>query len=118
MLRGVTPFKALIDTGATSTMLSRRVIEQLQLQPVTKLQFANLAGTTWVDGYLFHVAFYEQEPVVGSKDPSKIHIYKTVINGGGLSYNPSFDVLLGMDLITTGRLVIDSDGTFAFSFKS
>jgi hypothetical protein len=39
-----------------------------------------------------------------------------VINGGELSDAHTFDVLLGMDVITTGNLQIDKAGTFRFTF--
>ena len=35
VLRGVRPFRALIDTGATSTMITKNVVSFLGLQPVT-----------------------------------------------------------------------------------
>ena len=38
------------------------------------------------------------------------------INGGELSDGNTFDVLLGMDVLTTGNLRVDKDGTFSFSF--
>jgi hypothetical protein len=36
ILRGVKPYKALIDTGATTTMITERVVDELHLQPVNK----------------------------------------------------------------------------------
>jgi predicted aspartyl protease len=58
VLHGVRPFRALIDTGATSTMITKNVVSFLGLEPVTKLPYATWNGLQWVSAYLFHVAFY------------------------------------------------------------
>jgi hypothetical protein len=50
VLTGVAPFKALMDTGATSTMIASRVVAHAGLQQVNKLSFAGLGGLTWRPG--------------------------------------------------------------------
>src|SRR6185312_8448290 len=104
ILRGVKPFRALVDTGATSTMIAPRVVSALGLQQVNRLQFSGMGGLTWRPGYLFHVAFYERPPANDDTRPSKIHVLRKVINGAELLDEHTFDVLLGMDMITTGAL--------------
>jgi predicted aspartyl protease len=116
VLKGVKPFRALIDTGATSTMIASRVVAQLGLQQVNKLPFDGMGGISWRRAYLFHVAFYEAPPSEDSALVSKIHICRKTINGGELSDEHTFDVLLGMDILTTGHFRVDRDGTFSFSF--
>ncbi len=37
VLDGVLPYSALIDAGATSTMVSRNLVEEMKLQPVGTL---------------------------------------------------------------------------------
>lgn len=115
VLTGAIPFRALIDTGATRTMIATRVVTRLGLQLVNKLDFAGLGGITRRNGYLFHVAFHGTPPASAS-EVSKIHIFKSAINGGELSDENTFDVLLGMDVLTSGNLHIDKNGTFRFSF--
>ncbi|HXA26615.1 MAG TPA: hypothetical protein VNW90_30365 [Acetobacteraceae bacterium] len=122
VLRGVRAFKALIDTGATSTMITKNVVNLLGLQAVTKLPYASQSGITWTPAYLFHVAFYG--PIVPlSADPEEseslvnnMRVCKKVITGGEIENQESFDVLLGMDIITTGNLTINVDGSFGFAF--
>jgi len=97
-------------------MIATRVVSQLGLQQVNKLKFQGMGGETWRPAYLFHVAFYDTPPLDGGERVSKIHICRKVVNGGELSDEHTFDVLLGMDILTTGRLVVDRDGTFSFSF--
>ena len=116
VFQGAAPFRALIDTGATRTMIARRVVAQLGLQQVNKIEFSGLEGTTWRAGYLFHVAFYVSSPPIHETIPNRIRVLKRVINGGELSDEHTFDVLLGMDVLTTGDLQIGKDGTFKFEF--
>jgi hypothetical protein len=123
VLRGVRPYRALIDTGATSTMITRNVVSELALQPATKLPYHSKDGLIWTTAYLFHVAFYGEKVALpgdseedGESLVESIHVCTRVITGGEISNQPSFDVPLGMDVITTGTLNIHKDGTFYFVF--
>ncbi len=113
VFQGARPFKALIDTGATKTMIAPRVVAALGLEQVNVLEFSGLGGSARRPGYLFHVAFF---PPTTSTEISKLQVLRKVINGGGLLDEHTFDVLLGMDVITTGSLQIDKAGTFRLSF--
>ena len=96
-------------------MVARRVVTQLNLQIVNKIHFSHMGGTAWLNGYLFHIAFYANPPTRNTQI-SKIQVLKRVINGGELPDGHTFDVLLGMDVLTTGDLQIGKDGKFTFSF--
>ena len=75
---------------------------RLGLQPVNKLPFSGLGAyrggqptsSTW--------HFMSRLPVDNELEISKIHVCKRVINGGELSDEQTFDVLLGMDVLTIG----------------
>src|SRR5260370_19117354 len=71
ILHGVRRFKALIDTGATSTMITTKVVSLLGLQPATKLPYRNKGGLIWTTAYLFHVVFYDTViSLPGDTDPT------------------------------------------------
>jgi len=114
VFQGAVPFRALIDTGATRTMIASRVVTRLGLQQATLLQFSGLGGTTWRPGYLFRVAFYDRPPT-DAAEQSRIMVLNRDIMGGELTDEHTFDVLLGMDVLTTGSLHIDKAG-FRFTF--
>jgi hypothetical protein len=125
VLSGVRPFLALFDTGASSTMISSRVATELGLQPVGRRRYAALGGPVNRDTYLFHVAFYsgkaprlvnQDHDLPRSIEISRIHVCSRIINGGEIDDGQSFEVLLGMDVITSGTLVIDKDGSFSFTY--
>lgn len=120
LLTGVKPYRALIDTGATSTMISGRVKDDLSLQPVTAIPFHSLDGLTYRPACLFNVAFYEHLTIENmdqmQQSSSKIHICRKMVTGGLLDNGASFDILIGMDIISTWNMKFSNDGTFEFTF--
>jgi predicted aspartyl protease len=125
LLEGVNPYRALIDTGATSTMLSNTVISDLGLIPVGQARFRGIHGVKRGVVYLFRVAFYgdradkallARKSITTDKAVHKIYICPTDIEGGEIEDQPHFDVLLGMDVLKTGSLHVDRNGDFSFSF--
>ena len=125
LFRGAQPFRTLIDTGATTTMISPNVVSALNLQAVGKVRMHSMAGDTYRRAYLFHVAFYVapyqqyvQTDNDGAYDPgiSRTLVCKKLITGGELPPATTFDVLLGMDVISTGNLTMRCDGMFSFDF--
>jgi hypothetical protein len=117
-------FKALIDTGAQKTMISPNVINTLGLQPRGKILVSGVGPKAhYHNGYLFHVAFVvplappTQAMRAGTLNvPALINIQKDPIYGAEIpSTGGLFDVLLGMDILTTGLLVVQN-GQFSFSY--
>lgn len=120
--------RALIDTGATTTCISKQLATILRLQPVGKVPVHGVAGIVYHNSYLFSVAFPFNLPPNASLPPgvqqssgniaTQLHLLDKVLQGcefdGGSK--PKFDVLLGMDVISTGSLVVQGNGTFSFSF--
>ena len=120
--------RALIDTGATTTCISKRLATDLKLDPIGKVQVHGVGGFVSHNSYLFFVAFpFAVRPGVplppGLPAPApghvttQIHLLDKPLQGsefdGG---SANFDVLLGMDVISTGSLVVQGNGTFSFSF--
>jgi len=109
-------------------MIAPRVASELNLEPVGTEEVRGLSGSVWVLTYLFHVGFfdstYKSRFHNGDGDQhalereatevDKYHIYTQPITGGEMQDGNSFDVLLGMDVISTGQLRFNKDGTFSF----
>lgn len=116
-------FKALIDTGAQKTMISPNVINKLSLKPRGKILVSGVGPHAhYHNGYLFHVAFVApmlapgQVLQTGSVVQALINIQKDVIFGAEIpSTGGLFDVLLGMDILSSGLLVVQN-GQFSFSY--
>ena len=116
-------FKALLDTGAQKTMISPNVVTSLNLTPRGKILVSGVGPTAhYHNGYLFHVAFVApmlqpgQVLQAGAHIQALINIQKDVIFGAEIpSTGGLFDVLLGMDVLSTGLLVVQH-GQFSFAY--
>ncbi|MFI4987321.1 MAG: aspartyl protease family protein [Alphaproteobacteria bacterium] len=119
---------ALIDTGATTTGITSRLATQLHLQPIGKVPIHGVGGVQIHNSYLFMVGFPfalppGAPPAQGLPPPApgemqaQVHVLQKVIQGcefhGGAA---NFEVILGMDVISTGSLVVQGNRTFSFSF--
>lgn len=90
-------FSGIWDTGATGTVITQAVIDQLTLKPTgqTKVHTAN--GQYDADTYLVNVIL-----------PSNIGLQGVTVTKGTLV--DGADVLIGMDIITLGDFTITNQG--------
>lgn len=120
---------ALIDTGATTTGISKKLAAAVGIQPIGKAPVHGVGGIIHQNLYLFHIGFPfalvpGQATLPGLPTPqpgqvtANIHILQKVIQGLEFDNgNASFDVLLGMDVISSGSLVVQGgQSSFSFSF--
>ncbi len=100
-------------------MISKRVADQVGLRPTGKGLVFGVHGAEYVNNYLFQVAF-----LFASHDPGAetatvtIHVLNKDIEGSELNLgDANFDVLLGMDVLSTCSLSVEGGGgTFSLSF--
>ncbi|MCE2964528.1 MAG: retroviral-like aspartic protease family protein [Alphaproteobacteria bacterium] len=100
-----TSYKGLIDTGATNSCISARVVNDLQLSIVGFQELHGVAGLTKAPYYFVNlsVPFGATEFVTPT------------FRVNGFSAQDHFDVLLGMDVLSKGHLSIDGfAGRFTF----
>jgi hypothetical protein len=118
---------ALIDTGATGTCISQRHAQRLNLQPVGKATVHGVSGPANHNTYAFKIGFpfamlpgtpmpQGMPPPPPGAHATQLHVLERVIVGSEFHGAPHFDILLGMDVISTGSLVVLGNGTFGFSF--
>jgi hypothetical protein len=107
-------FTALIDTGATKTCFTRTAVEILKLQPFTRLLVATPNGLERRKGYSFTVGFVD-EGDGGVSSIRSTYVFPRPVIGADFVKNSNFDVLIGMDILGTGRLLFEG-GRFEFSF--
>jgi hypothetical protein len=113
-------FKALIDTGATGTCITKAAADRVGilpiLRPIGNVEAQGVSGTK-ADYYLFHIGFaipMLSVPFVvgqsGAQQPqmqNRIYMYNTPIRAAEFECGKGgFDVLLGRDVISTGSLKI------------
>jgi hypothetical protein len=119
--------QALIDTGATLTGITSRLADLLELEPVGKIPIYGVGGVQHHNSHLFMVAFPFSPPpgsliASGLPPPSPgqaqtdIHLLNRVIQGCKFQVgSASFDVILGMDVLSAGTLVVQGNGQWSFS---
>ena len=85
----------LIDTGADRTLITKEIVERLDLRSKGRVEMGGIGGKCWVNKYSVHV----------KTDFTRFE--KVVVRG------PSEEILIGRDLINQWRLEIDGcDNTF------
>jgi len=105
-------FNALIDTGASSTCISKKVVNQTGLVPTGRAPISSVTGMMTVDQFTFGVGFVfpkQKQPSGEVAVDLSIHAVQ-----GCLFYNSSsaFDILLGRDIICRGTFAMSFDGHF------
>ena len=85
---------AIWDTGATSSMIARRIARELQLSPTGVVDISGVHGVHSTETYKVDLLFGNGFQIPG------LQVSAADDNGG-------FDVLIGMDIISSGRLIVD-----------
>lgn len=110
-------FDALADTGASGSCISRKVVEQVGLQPHGKREMISASHTTEVNTFLILLGI----PIGIRPEP------RGTVSGQLTAFGPiealefnadatAFDVLLGMDVLGQGSVKFEADGHFSFCF--
>ncbi len=97
-------FKALVDTGASRTAISPKVIDALKLLPSGQIEVHSATGAKPTNTYIIDmlIRFGKLPKVVRG------NMVTEFIGTDG------FDILLGMDIIIRGSLHISNDGHYTF----
>ena len=85
---------SLWDTGSTSTILSRRLIDELQPEPFRKGGISGIGGETEGNTYLLHVLLPTGDAC------TNMEVLEADLG--------DYDAIIGMDIITLGDFRISS----------
>lgn len=103
-------FMALIDTGASHTCLTPKVVSQLGLTPISKQPVGGVHGSQPTNIYQFLVGIpFPTEPVNASGTVIA-NVVTFSVSGSEFVSLGSFDVLLGRDVICKGVFSMSFDG--------
>lgn len=105
----VTFYNALIDTGASCTCITPKVVNDVGLTPVGKQSVGGVHGKKIVNQYQFQVAllFPQSQAATGLVNAN---VMVTPVTGVEFDSPGGFEVLLGRDIICRGILQISFDG--------
>ena len=97
-------YTGLWDTGATGSVITRRVIEELNLKPTGGIYVRNTSGARYEPTYKINILL-----------PCNVGVSFLDATEGLLN---DFDVLIGMDVISKGDFAIsNSNGETTFTFQ-
>lgn len=100
----INQFEGLWDTGASGTVISKNVVDQLGLKPIGKSKVFHANGESIVNVYAINLFL-----------PNQVAFQFVKVTEGVLS---GFDLLIGMDIITMGDFSITNvAGKTTFSFR-
>ncbi|BAV65209.1 pepsin/retropepsin-like aspartic protease family protein [Sphingobium cloacae] len=108
-------YRALIDTGAQRTCLSKSVIAQENLKAHGKLPIQNVHGIKRHYLYLVQIGFF-CERVVSLNDTLGQSTYYGTPNPTeiiDIADNHRFDAIIGMDFLSLFGFQIERDGSFS-----
>lgn len=111
------PYGALIDTGATISGISQKIIDEVRLKFVGSKTVITAEGLTSLDVYFFSLALQLTEIVDNENGFTEEAAYSSQLIKGIKIYaekHSKYDVILGMDVISRGSLKLDPDGHFSF----
>lgn len=108
-------YDALIDTGATDTCISQRIVDDLGLVPTGKILMAGATGVSPVDQFTFGVGLLLPSAQTQAGSGSAGLLVKRTQGCLFEKGAAAFDVLLGRDIICTGAFHLSYDGHFTLS---
>jgi hypothetical protein len=109
-------YMALVDTGASSTCISTKIVNDLALPPTGKMPVAGVHGSMPANTYQFIVGFIlpQRQDATGT-----ILANITPFPVDGIEFaniGCGFDVLLGRDVLCRGQLTLSFSGQFVICF--
>jgi hypothetical protein len=105
---------ALIDTGASHTAITQKVINALNLNPVGKQPVGGLHGAKPTTLYQFTVCLiFPQSQLATGVMQAQVTPFD--VTGPEFISGGAFDVLLGRDILCRGHFSMSFDGHAMFS---
>ena len=106
--------KAIIDTGATHSCISSRLVEKLELKhPLSRTICHNTTGSHPANVYAIDISIPIDRRVSTAKQERKVDIHTSTVPAIEIKGGKNYDILMGMDIITQGSLNISQS---AYSF--
>lgn len=99
----------IIDTGATHTCISRRIVKGLDLTSRGQIKVSGVSGKAITDIFSVQIGLITSNNIYQMLPPIKVCSFIE-------NEQKVFDLLIGMDIIRLGNLCLSFDGHFTFSF--
>lgn len=98
-------FIAIWDTGATNSVITKKIVDECSLKPIAMTEVHTASGTKHSEVFLVNIGL-----------PNKV-AFTHVKVAEGILFGDT-DILIGMDIISQGDFAVtNSDGKTTFSFR-
>lgn len=104
---------ALLDTGATSSGIGSRIVEELKLESYAKRRLVVATEDRMVDYFLFRLGLFAPDDPAGA---IRLPYVFAETDGFAIRASKDFDVLLGMDVLRQCDLNLRRSGTWTLQF--
>lgn len=105
-------YTALLDTGATTSWISPKVIEELGLVELMKERVSFAMSEEIASVFLFRLGLF-----VDQKNPVGLPYVFAETRGFSLKLRNDFDVILGMDVLAQGDFAMSRSGDWSLKFR-
>jgi predicted aspartyl protease len=98
-------YLAIWDTGATASLITKKVVEEFGLKPIGVTKVNHAGGESTTNIYLIDI-WLPNKVVM-----KQVHVTEGILNG-------NFEILIGMDIICKGDFAVtNKDGKTCFSYR-
>lgn len=99
--------QALVDTGASVTCISRRIVDEIGLNPIGKTEVLGVAGVHVLNLYAVDVLFEMNQDALSVRETMTVCEF--------VPESASFQILLGRGVLCTGAFTLSYDHHFTLS---
>lgn len=104
--------RGLVDTGATCTCITKSAAQQIGLLSRGKRRVSNVTTDAYHREFSFWFSFW-----ISDDDGQRPHQLSQPIHGIEFKDSPDFDVLIGMDVLTFGKLKVRFGKFYTLEFN-
>lgn len=108
--------RALLDTGATVSGISPRIVAELGLQSHTKKRLKSATEERFVDYFLFRIGWNINPEIESIGQPASFPFIFDELDGFGWGLAGDFDVILGMDVLRQCDFQLQRGGRCRLTF--
>ena len=110
--------RALVDTGATTTCISKSVATALGIEPTGKVGMQTAGGAVDVNVFSVRMAFlFGKKAKESGESIGQVELIDTIIQAPEFDPgNNIYQALIGRDILKIGVLSMSYDGHFSFAY--
>lgn len=108
----VRSYPAIWDTGATNSVITKRIVDDLQLKPIGVTEMHHAGGVSTANTYLVHIILPDRV-IIG-----RVRVSEANLTNASNVQGVQPQILIGMDIIGMGDFAVtNAEGKTTLSFR-